>query len=147
MKNAGIQIKGSQEQCLGLAVGRQVDYRGGQKQTQLPHLNGVCRTFWTSFSFGSINRTMKDFCFVSSCFCFWDRVSYSPGWPRTRYVARTSLELFNFPFLPLKYWDYRNVPPHLPKVLVRCDGWFGQLDTICGLDQVGRPTLNPGDIS
>lgn len=36
-------------------------------------------------------------------FCFGDRVSYGPGWPRTHYVTKDDLEL---PILlPLHLWS------------------------------------------
>lgn len=52
------------------------------------------------------------------CFCsFWARVSCSPGWSWTCYVAEAGLEFLVLLALPFRTWDRRHVLPHPPLCL------------------------------
>jgi hypothetical protein len=40
----------------------------------------------------------------------------------TPYVAQAGLKLIIFPPHPLKYWDYKHIPPHLASKLLKISG-------------------------
>lgn len=44
-------------------------------------------------------------------FTFWNRILYSPSYPRTPYIAKDDTELPIFLPLPGKWWDWRGAPP------------------------------------
>lgn len=55
---------------MGSGVGRQVDFRGGQKQTQLPRLHGVCRNFGLHFPLDPLSGPWKSSALFLLVFAF-----------------------------------------------------------------------------